>query len=44
MWRAGPRGRALAVIPTKRGIWTLPKGRLRAGEDFEDAALREVEE
>ncbi len=34
----------LAVIRTRRGIWTLPKGKLRAGEDFEDAALREVEE
>jgi 8-oxo-dGTP diphosphatase len=24
--------------------WTLPKGKLDAGESFEDAALREVEE
>jgi ADP-ribose pyrophosphatase YjhB (NUDIX family) len=44
MWRSGPRGRMLALIHTRRGIWTLPKGKLRAGEDFEDAALREVEE
>jgi 8-oxo-dGTP diphosphatase len=44
MWRADPRGRVLAAIRTKRGIWTFPKGKLRAGENFEDAALREVEE
>ena len=28
----------------RRGMWDLPKGKLEEGEDFESAALREVEE
>ena len=28
----------------RRGMWDLPKGKLEKGEDFESAALREVEE
>lgn len=28
----------------RRGMWDLPKGKLEKGEDYETAALREVEE
>jgi len=45
VWRGGPGGRRLAVIHRpRRGDWTLPKGKLEAGESFEEAALREVAE
>jgi 8-oxo-dGTP diphosphatase len=43
--RAGERGLEVAVIHRpKYEDWSLPKGKLDAGEDFEQAALREVEE
>jgi 8-oxo-dGTP diphosphatase len=37
-------GRVLLVHRPRYDDWTLPKGKLDAGESFEDAALREVEE
>jgi 8-oxo-dGTP diphosphatase len=38
-------GRELAVVHRPRyDDWSLPKGKLDEGEDFEQAALREVEE
>jgi 8-oxo-dGTP diphosphatase len=38
-------GRELAAIHRPRyDDWSLPKGKLDVGEDWEDAALREVEE
>ncbi len=36
------KGQLLAIY--RRGRWDLPKGKLDAGESFEQAALREVEE
>ena len=43
--RAGGGGVEVAVIHRpKYEDWSLPKGKLDAGEDFEQAALREVEE
>ena len=43
--RSGPRRPEVAVIHRpKYGDWSLPKGKLDDGEDFEQAALREVEE
>ena len=36
------RGEFLVI--ERKGIWDLPKGKLEKGEDFETAALREVEE
>jgi 8-oxo-dGTP pyrophosphatase MutT (NUDIX family) len=37
-----PRGAFLAIY--RNGKWDLPKGKLEAGESFDVAALREVEE
>ena len=37
-------GRVLLVHRPRYDDWTFPKGKLDAGESFEDAALREVEE
>jgi 8-oxo-dGTP diphosphatase len=37
-------GRIALVHRPKYGDWTFPKGKLDPGEDFEQAALREVEE
>jgi len=37
-----PRGEFLAI--KRNGVWDLPKGKLEKGEDFPEAALREVEE
>jgi 8-oxo-dGTP diphosphatase len=37
-------GRVALVHRPKYDDWTLPKGKLDPGEDFEEAALREVEE
>jgi 8-oxo-dGTP diphosphatase len=44
VWKPSPRGRRLAVIRRERyGLeWTLPKGKLDPGEDWAEAALREV--
>ena len=46
MWRTGPtRTAELAVIHRpKYDDWSLPKGKLKPGEGFCEAALREVEE
>lgn len=37
-----PKGEFLVI--KRNGVWDLPKGKLEKGEDFETAALREVEE
>src|SRR3954452_18719544 len=37
-------GRIAVVHRPKYDDWSLPKGKLDAGESFEDAAVREVEE
>ena len=43
--RSGAEGPEVAVIHRpKYEDWSLPKGKLDDGEDFEQAALREVEE
>jgi 8-oxo-dGTP diphosphatase len=43
--RSGQGGSEVAVIHRpKYGDWSLPKGKLDDGEEFEQAALREVEE
>jgi 8-oxo-dGTP diphosphatase len=45
VWRRGAGGIEWAVIHRPRyDDWSLPKGKLDAGEDFETAAVREVEE
>jgi 8-oxo-dGTP diphosphatase len=36
--------RVLLIHRPRYGDWTLPKGKLEDGEEWEDAALREVEE
>lgn len=43
--RSTPRGEEVMVVFRKRHQdWTLPKGKLKEGESFQEAALREVEE
>lgn len=43
--RHTPRGDEVIVVYRKRHQdWTLPKGKLKEGESFEEAALREVQE
>jgi 8-oxo-dGTP diphosphatase len=45
VWRDSAEGPVLALIHRPRQAdWSLPKGRLDAGEGWEEAALREVEE
>lgn len=46
VWRRGAQGREVAVVRRERygNEWTLPKGKLQAGEGWEDAAMREVRE
>jgi len=45
VWRDSVQGREVAVIHRARyGDWTLPKGKLKPGEDWSDAAIREVKE
>jgi len=45
VWRPGRRGPRVAVIHRPRqDDWTLPKGKLEAGEAWHAAALREVHE
>jgi len=45
VWRDSVHGREIAVIHRARhGDWTLPKGKLEPGEDWKDAAVREVRE
>jgi 8-oxo-dGTP diphosphatase len=40
----GDDGRVAVVHRPRYDDWSLPKGKLEAGESWEDAALREVEE
>jgi 8-oxo-dGTP pyrophosphatase MutT (NUDIX family) len=43
VWRQVPGGRELAVIHRRRyQDWSLPKGKLKNGESWQQAALREV--
>ena len=43
VWRQGPDGRELAFIHRRRyQDWSLPKGKLKTGESWRQAALREV--
>jgi 8-oxo-dGTP pyrophosphatase MutT (NUDIX family) len=45
LWKPALSGPRLALVSrTKYADWTLPKGKLEDDEDFEEAALREVEE
>lgn len=46
VWRRGAGGRieVMLVHRPRYDDWTLPKGKLGAGEGHSDAALREVEE
>jgi 8-oxo-dGTP diphosphatase len=45
VWWQDGRARRLAVIHRpKYGDWSLPKGKLEAGESWKQAALREVRE
>jgi 8-oxo-dGTP diphosphatase len=45
VWRSGRGGLRLAVVHRLRqGDWRLPKGKLRPGEGFSEAAAREVAE
>jgi len=45
LWSTGPGRRTLALVHrTKHDDWALPKGKLKRGETFERAALREVRE
>src|SRR5205807_10525382 len=45
VWRPGEDGPEIAVVHRpKYDDWSLPKGKLDEGEDFEAAALREVQE
>ena len=43
--RSGPDGVEIALVHRpKYGDWTLPKGKLKKGESWQDGALREVSE
>jgi 8-oxo-dGTP diphosphatase len=45
VWRGSGDAVEIAVVHRPRyDDWSLPKGKLDAGESFEEAALREVEE
>jgi 8-oxo-dGTP pyrophosphatase MutT (NUDIX family) len=45
VWRQGPSGKELAIIHRRRyQDWSLPKGKLKNGESWRQAALREVRE
>ena len=45
VWRRGPGGIEVAVVHRPEyDDWSLPKGKLDAGEGFEEAAVREVYE
>ena len=45
LWRSDPDGPRIAIVHrSRRGDWSIPKGRLDAGERWEEAALREVQE
>jgi len=43
LWGSGSKGTTIALVHrTQHGDWALPKGKLKRGETFERAALREV--
>jgi 8-oxo-dGTP diphosphatase len=45
LWRDTPQGLQIAIIHrTRYDDWTLPKGKLRHGESWQEAAIREVYE
>ncbi len=45
VWRRGERGIEVALVHRPRyDDWSFPKGKLDQGENWEEAALREVEE
>jgi 8-oxo-dGTP diphosphatase len=45
VWNHSPDGSLVALVSrVKYGDWTLPKGKLKRGETFEQASLREVRE
>lgn len=45
LWRGSQGGREIALIHRARyDDWTLPKGKLKEGESWQEAALREVRE
>jgi 8-oxo-dGTP pyrophosphatase MutT (NUDIX family) len=45
VWRRRERGLEVVVVHRPRyDDWSLPKGKLDPGEDWQEAALREVEE
>lgn len=45
VWRDTPQGKQIALVHRpKYDDWTLPKGKLKDAEDWQAAALREVEE
>ncbi len=45
IWRESAHGKEVAIIHRGRyGDWTLPKGKLNPGENFQEAAVREVKE
>ena len=45
LWQGPPERRLIAVIHRDRyDDWTLPKGKLKKGESWQEAALREIKE
>ena len=45
LWRSTPKGLQIAVVHRSRyDDWSLPKGKLKRGESWLEAALREVRE
>ena len=45
VWRRGDRGIEVALVHRPRyDDWSFPKGKMDAGESWEECALREVEE
>ncbi len=45
LWRESDAGKQIALIHRPRyNDWALPKGKLEKGEEWETAALREIEE
>ena len=45
VWRQSPEGKELVLIHRPRyGDWTLPKGKRKKNESWQDTALREVKE
>jgi 8-oxo-dGTP diphosphatase len=45
LWRRTPQALRIVVVNRSRyGDWTLPKGKLKPGESWLEAALREVKE